>query len=405
MIKIALVSRHAYGREGTPQYVTALARALATSHEVTIFSGKFEGLDGKGIRHRRVRTISSSGVLFDISFLIASTIMLWRSRLEDEFDIVHSHHYGSPFFVDVVTSHYCQQEGIDRVRRHGDGILRESFFWRAQRLGWVWIEKMLFGRRKSRPLIVVSEAMKRDFARHYDTRPGQIYPVHSGVDHDVYHPKNASSRGQIRSLYSLAEEDLLILFVGGDWVRKGLARAIEALRTLHSCRANLLILGHGDIATYRKMAVDLGVGEKVLFAEPIRENWMYYSASDVFLLPTLYEPFGLSILEAMASGLPVLVSQSAGAAELVEGDVNGLLLQEPWNVNEISEKLELLCSDGELRKRLGDSARRTAIQQTWSRVAQETVEVYQRIQDRSKEMHSRSSSRHHTNEGGNGNAS
>ncbi len=159
VIKIALVSRHAYGREGTPQYVTALARALATSHEVTIFSGKFEGLDGKGIRHRRVRTISSSGVLFDISFLIASTIMLWRSRLEDEFDIVHSHHYGSPFFVDVVTSHCIQRAGIAHLRGHGDGILRESFFWMAQSLVVVWIEKMLFVRRKRSPLIVVSEAM------------------------------------------------------------------------------------------------------------------------------------------------------------------------------------------------------------------------------------------------------
>lgn len=405
-MKIALVTRHAYSREGMPQYVTALARALATSHEVTIFSGKFEGLDGTAIRHREVRTIGGSGVLFDISFFIASTIMLWRSRLGDEFDIVHSHHYGSPFFVDVVTSHYCQQEGIDQVMRHADGIPRESFFWRAHRLGWVWIEKMLFGRQKSRPLIVVSEAMKRDFAHHYDTRAGQIYSVHSGVDHDVYNPKNASlSRGEIRSLYSLTEEDLLVLFVGGDWVRKGLARAIEALSLLHSCRAKLLILGHGDIATYRKIAVDLGVGEKVLFAEPIRENWKYYSASDVFLLPTLYEPFGLSILEAMASGLPVLVSQGAGAAELVEEEVNGLLLKEPWNVNEISEKLELLCRDGELRRRLGESARRTAIQQTWSRMAQETIEVYQRVQDRRKEIYSRSSSRHPTYEGGNGHAS
>jgi len=403
-MKIALVSRHAYSREGTPQYVTALAKALATSHEVTIFSESFEGLDDTAIQHRRVRTVGGSGVLFDLMFFITSTLMLWRSRLgeKDEFDIIHSHHYGSPFFADVITSHYCQQEGIDQMRRHAKDILRETPFQRLQRVGWVWIEKMLFGQRKRKPLIVVSEAMKRDFVRHYDTAAGQIYSVHSGGDCRIDSPKNANLfREEIRSLYSLTEQDLLVLFVGGDWVRKGLAPAIEAMSLLHSCRAKILILGHGDIAAYRKMAQDLGVGEKVLFAEPIRENWKYYSASDVFLLPTLYEPFGLSILEAMASGLSVLVSQNAGAAELVEEDVNGLLLKEPWNADEISEKLELLCRDSELRRRLGESARRTAIKQTWSRVAQETIEVYQQIQQRRKRIDASRDSHHYVSEEGN----
>lgn len=392
-MKIALVSRHAYGLEGVPCHVTALARALATSHQVTIFSDRFEGLDGTAVRHRRVRAVGGSGFVFDVTFFITSTLMLWISRLKgkDQFDIIHSHHYGSPFFSDVITSHYCQREGIYQMRSQVDDMPSQNPLQRLQKVGWARVEKMLFGRRKSKALIVLSEAMKRDFIRHYETPVKGTYVIHSGVDCERYSQKNVRLfREEIRRLHSLTERDLVVLFVGGDWVRKGLAQAIEALPLLESCQVKLLILGHGDIATYQKMAEDLGVGEKLIFADPIQDNWKYYAASDVFLLPTLYEPFGLTILEAMAAGIPVLVSRNAGAAGLVQDGVNGLLLEDPRDITEIADKLKLLWMDGELQRRLGEKAHRTALQYTWSRVAQETLEVYQRVQDRHKVVAPRS---------------
>ncbi len=106
---------------------------------------------------------------------------------------------------------------------------------------------------------------------------------------------------------------------------------------------------------------------------------MYYAASDVLLLPSLYEPFGLSILEAMASGLPVLVSRDSGAAELINDGVDGLLINDPTDVAEISAKLGALLKDADLRTRLGKQARRAALQYPWDRVARETEEVYERV--------------------------
>ena len=108
-MKIALVSTHATGEGGVPHYVASLARVLAEGHEVTVYSSRFESLDGTGVRHRKMRASGSSGMIFDLSFLIVSTLMIWGHRLKrgDDFDIIHSH-VGSPFFAGA---HPCSVSG------------------------------------------------------------------------------------------------------------------------------------------------------------------------------------------------------------------------------------------------------------------------------------------------------
>lgn len=114
----------------------------------------------------------------------------------------------------------------------------------------------------------------------------------------------------------------------------------------------------------------------MIFARKTTEVWKYYAASDVFLVPTKYEAFGLTVLEAMATGLPVLVSQEAGAAELIEDGRNGLLLDDPRDVNEIAGWLDEVLSDHDLRRELGERARQTALQHRWEDVAEDTLAVY-----------------------------
>ncbi len=141
----------------------------------------------------------------------------------------------------------------------------------------------------------------------------------------------------------------------------------------------LLVVGSGNITDYRNLAVRFMIEDRVKFTGQTRDGWRYYAASDVYLLPSLYEPFGLSILEAMATGLPVLVSRDSGAAELIHDGVDGLLIQEPRDVKELSAKLGALLKDADLRMRLGRQARRTALRYSWDRVARETEEVYKTV--------------------------
>ncbi|MCH8352180.1 MAG: glycosyltransferase, partial [Chloroflexi bacterium] len=126
-MKIALVSTHATSEGGVPHYVASLARALAKGHEVTVYSSRFEGFDGTGVRHRKIRAIGSGGNIFDLSFLIVSTLVIWGHRLKrgDEFDIIHSH-VGSPFFSDVFTSHFYEHDGIARMKTATKDMPRDS---------------------------------------------------------------------------------------------------------------------------------------------------------------------------------------------------------------------------------------------------------------------------------------
>ena len=211
--------------------------------------------------------------------------------------------------------------------------------------------------------------------------------IHSGVDSERYTPENIPVyRDEIRKRHGLGNEPVLLL-VGGDWGRKGVAEVITSLSMLDSRDAKLLVAGPGNAGAYRRMARAVGVEDRVVFVGETRDAWQYHAAADIFLLPTKYEAFGLAILEAMATGLPVLVSAVAGAAELIGDGVDGLLIMSPTDPEEIAARTDSLLDDQELRRRLGASARLTAVRYNWARVAEKTVAVYKMIIDHSDRHH------------------
>ena len=118
------------------------------------------------------------------------------------------------------------------------------------------------------------------------------------------------------------------------------------------------------------------MAERVHLCPPCDRIERYYAAADLFVFPTFYDSFGLVAAEAMASGLPVICSSSAGAAQLIEDGVDGLLVNDPWNPTVLAESMMRLRDDPSLRERLGSSARRKIEEYTWDRVAEATMAVY-----------------------------
>jgi UDP-glucose:(heptosyl)LPS alpha-1,3-glucosyltransferase len=178
----------------------------------------------------------------------------------------------------------------------------------------------------------------------------------------------------------------VLIFAGGDWERKGVPYIIEALSLLPRPDVKLFISGSGDEKFYGQLAELKQVRERIIFVSGSSNLWEYYAASDIFVFPTIYEPFGLVIVEAMASGLPVITSRSAGIADFMADGVDGLLLSDPGDINDLAAKIELLLSSAELRKTMGERARKTAEKLSWERVAEKTLEVYNSVLKRKRRV-------------------
>ena len=230
-------------------------------------------------------------------------------------------------------------------------------------------EKKIFTKQKI--YIAISNSVARDLHRYYGIEDG-IRVIHHGVDSKEFHP-SAKNRKSVRASLKISSSELMIVFVGA-FERKGLSVSIDALARLSvetRARVKLIAIGSGDRTFFEAHARNRGVRAHVEFVEHTREILPYYQAADIFLLPTIYEPFGLVIVEAMACALPCVVSACAGASELLKDQETGSLIQNPLNVSEVAARLEQLILNENMRRKMADNARQVAEGRSWDTVAEE----------------------------------
>jgi len=170
--------------------------------------------------------------------------------------------------------------------------------------------------------------------------------------------------------------------VGNPFDRKGLEYVIRALPKVKNKKTNLLVIGRKDVSDmpfYQKLSEELNIAKKIKFIGLTPEVDKYLASSDMFLFPTLYEPFGLVILEAMSSGIPVITSKAAGAAELIENMKDGIILKNTKDYNEIAQKINYLLEDKERMKEMGKRARMRAEKYSWNAAAEKMLKVFEKV--------------------------
>jgi UDP-glucose:(heptosyl)LPS alpha-1,3-glucosyltransferase len=170
------------------------------------------------------------------------------------------------------------------------------------------------------------------------------------------------------------------LFVGMNFEVKGLGVIIEAVAKAKVQRPvadlRLLVVGKGDSAEYRALATSLGIGDAVIFAGPQEGVEEFYLASDLFVMLSKFDTFGMVVLEAMAARLPVIVSANVGARDLVDEGLNGFVLPDGRDADAAAGKI-LLLLDADRRVAMGEAGLRTASTHTWERLAGEVGKVYE----------------------------
>uniref|UniRef100_A0A7C2P257 Glycosyltransferase family 1 protein n=1 Tax=Schlesneria paludicola TaxID=360056 RepID=A0A7C2P257_9PLAN len=223
--------------------------------------------------------------------------------------------------------------------------------WRQQLQRWnprhrtlLDIERRLFSPDGPRRIIVQSRLDARLLREEFGVSDHRLRHVPNGVDLSVFTPDDGEDRERVRRELGLSSDQPLLVFAAMDFRRKGLDSLLQALGRIERREAHLVVLGNGDIAGYRRRAAQCGVAARVSFLGRQSEMRRYYRAGDLFVLPTIYEPFPNVNLEAMACGLPVITTATAGGADIVEDQVNGLLIPNAWAVEELADGIDRLLS-------------------------------------------------------------
>jgi glycosyltransferase involved in cell wall biosynthesis len=224
------------------------------------------------------------------------------------------------------------------------------------------------------------------FARRYGAEEGRIFAIPHVIDFDYYSKRsNLSVAERTRVRGDLGLHGVTFVYVGRLWLGKGLAFLIDAFRTIQRPdvgETTLLLVGDGpDEDVLRTKAAGAGCIVFAGFHHP-ETLASLYAASDVFVFPTLGDPFGLVVLEAMASGLPVIATTASGEIRdrVVEG-VNGFLVP-PANVEQLANRMTVLAQDSNLRKRMAEASARKVTGQTpdlWAKAFEGTVERILRL--------------------------
>jgi UDP-glucose:(heptosyl)LPS alpha-1,3-glucosyltransferase len=283
-------------------------------------------------------------------------------------DIVHIQGADSPV-GNVVTAHCCN--AAMRAATDGTGTLTREVNYA---LGVV-AERYCFTKATTRMVIAVSRKVKAEVQFHYGLDADRITVIPHGVDAEAFRPRRGEGTGQhVRKDLGLSTSEFVVLFVGGDYRLKGLVPLLKAASRIPGVR--VLAVGLKPDSHLAQLIHHSGLEGRVAFFDKTSEIASVYASADCFVLPTRYDTFSLATLEAMASGLPVIVSRAAGITELLTSEHDSLLLQQPDDVDAIAKQLLRLVQDKELCARLGAEARRTAERHSWGEVASRTVEIY-----------------------------
>ncbi len=351
-MKVALAIHRVRPGGGQDRYALELARRLAPHCHLDLITIGAEGALPPQVGVRLVRVPERPMLLTAALFRRSARALAGAGR----YDVVHAVG-GSLPGATVITAQFCAAEWRRLDRRAG-------WYQRLVSAQAVRDERWAYRHPALRAVIAVSRRTAAEVERHYGPLRVPVHVIPNAVDLAEFAPCPAGAPRQRARL----------LFVGA-YDRKGLDVAIRALARLRG-DAELVAIGGGDHARYRRLAASLGVADRLRLEPPRARIAEAFAAADLFLFPTRYEPFGMVIAEALASGLPVVTSAMAGAAELIRDGESGYVIADPEDDVAFAAAVDRILDDAAARATMARGARAAVRDLTWDMVAARTLDVY-----------------------------
>ena len=357
---------------GAERYSIALVEQLAQRHEIHVFAQQ--------IRHH------APGVIYHpvsmplrkprwVNQLWYATATWWATRRG--FDIVHSHEntwQGQVQTVHVLPVKYNLFHGRTGWRR----VLAWAKVWSSPRLlTYLGLERLRVAARGGRCVVVTSASLGDTLATTYPGTAAVTTVITPGVVLPAA-PTGATEQAAARAHLGLPAVGRCLLLVGNDYRKKGLGTLLRVLRDLPADVVLAVVGNPGQIPVFERQAQAEGVAGRVFFLGSLQDVAPAYRAADCLVHPTLEDTFAMVVLEAMAHGLPVVVSSAAycGISSLLSHGADALLLDNPQDAAKLAGTLQQVLGDEALRQQLGSQARAFASRYQWPAIARQQEAVY-----------------------------
>lgn len=355
---------------GAERYSIALVQALSQRHELHVFAQHIDHVWPGVTYHKVFAPFTRPRWINQLWFALATW---WATRRG--FDVVHSHEntwHGEVQTVHVVPVKYSLFHNMTGWRW---GLRVCKVFTSPRLLTYLALEYFRYRPLDRRCVVVTSGSLKAVMAIAYPQTASVVVPP--GVARIVL-TANADTRRQARVELGLPVVGRCVLFVGNDYRKKGLTALVQAMRSMSTDCYVAVVGNSAQIPGFLDEVKQSGIADRVYFLGSLNDVDVAYRAADCLAHPTLEDTFAMVVLEAMAHGLPVVVSSSryCGISESLNDHENALILDDPRDAQALADALRSLLGDGALRQQLIDGGAGFARSYLWPKIARKQEKIY-----------------------------
>jgi UDP-glucose:(heptosyl)LPS alpha-1,3-glucosyltransferase len=382
--RLAVISLFLDKRHGSERVMIEWLTHLPDTFEIHLYSQRADDLGAARFILHRVPKLPGPHLLNFLWWLAASRVRLnWDRRFRNlKYDLIFSSGADWPgadaICIHVVFAEYARQ-AKERLKllhnspRQWPQILHRKLYYRLAQ----FLERRAYTNADS-SLVVHSRKTGGEIERFYGH--GRLPVIHLGIDHRAFNPaRRAALRREARATLQMQENEFAVLIIGNDWRNKGVPALLEALMELRSLPVSLMIVSREDLSPCRDVVRKMGLDDRVRFLPPRGDVEFYYAAADAYAGPSLQDSYSMPPAEAMACGMPVIVSASAGVSEIITHEVDGLILDDATDSERLASMIRRLCEDREFRERLAMRANQSAQQYTWESNGRELAAILEEI--------------------------
>lgn len=341
---------------GTEADLRRMAEGLAArGHDVHVFCARAREVPA-GVTARRVRIVRGGRLVRLLSFALAAP----RAVARESWDVVVG--FGRTPRQDVVRvgggthrSYLARMEAAGQ-RRRVRGPYHQAI---------LWLERRMFSPAGHRRVLAVSQLAAAEVARDYRVAAARLAVIYNGVDGERFNPGRRPELGPaLREALGIDADAALCAGIGSGFTRKGFDLLLALWRRSPPRDAQLVLVGDDErLMAWRRQVAEPPLTGRVVVTGPRRDVEAVLAAADVVCVPSRQEAFGNVVLEACAAGVPVVTSRRSGAAELLDGSLATLVVEDPEDLDALGAALDRAL--GPERAALGATARRLAEALPW----------------------------------------